>query len=380
MKTSLLLLVLLALLASNTIAQCIPAIPSNAVVVNTTQTINGGFDPVWVCSGDTLYSDGGFHTIFLESGAVMWTSGGIDTIYVKSGAKFYMNGGIHFIYYEVAADLFIAGGIPTQNECVAIAFDYSNAPVNGCALLLSSFFQPSDSSICTGDCISFSNLSTNATSWEWLFPGATPSTTTDENPPSVCYNQTGSYDVTLIASNGTISDTLTLTNFITASPPTIPPILFQNGDTLFSTGGYLTYQWYYEGTIITGATDYYYVASQNGNYSVSVTSNKGCGEATAEITFIATDLGAATQTAMNFFIYPNPVSEIYSVRILAAKHDSAEITLLDCAGSLVGHSLFVVTKGENKFEFDAAKLLPGVYFLNCFVNKESKVKKLVVIH
>lgn len=133
MKTKLLLTtVLSALFGLNASAQCNPVIPANAVVVNSTDTIDGGFDPIWVCTPDTLHSDGGFHNIFLETGAVMTTSGGIDTIYVKSGASFFMDGGIHVIYYRTLSDLNIVGGIPTQILCDTLKFNYINAPEGGC--------------------------------------------------------------------------------------------------------------------------------------------------------------------------------------------------------------------------------------------------------
>ncbi len=64
-------------------SQCLTAIPSNAHVVDSTQTVNGGFTPQWVCSGDTLISGGGIFNVYLEPGAVMTTCGGIDTIFVK---------------------------------------------------------------------------------------------------------------------------------------------------------------------------------------------------------------------------------------------------------------------------------------------------------
>jgi hypothetical protein len=124
------IILLFANLYSN--AQCIGNIPSNAVVVNATTTFNGGFDPIWVCTPDTLISDGGFHNIFLEPGSVMTTSGGIDTIYVKSGATFFMQGGIHVVYYLSPQDVFFGGGIPTKHLCDSLKFDYKNAPPNGC--------------------------------------------------------------------------------------------------------------------------------------------------------------------------------------------------------------------------------------------------------
>ncbi len=46
------------------LAQCDPAIPSNAVVVTSSTTISGGFDPVWVCSSAMFFTSGG-SVIFL---------------------------------------------------------------------------------------------------------------------------------------------------------------------------------------------------------------------------------------------------------------------------------------------------------------------------
>jgi len=115
-----------------TIAQCNPAIPNNANVVDSTQTVNGGFTPQWVCKDDTLFSGGGIFFVYLETGAVMSTGGGIDSIYVKNGATIIMNGGIHVILHEPLAILNVTGGIPTYYPCNTITFDYTNAPLIGC--------------------------------------------------------------------------------------------------------------------------------------------------------------------------------------------------------------------------------------------------------
>jgi large repetitive protein len=74
--------------------------------------------------------------------------------------------------------------------------------------------------MCEAGCVNFTDLSTNApTSWSWSFPGASPSTSTDQNPTNICYSADGSYDVTLIATNSSGSDTLTMTGFITVGAP-----------------------------------------------------------------------------------------------------------------------------------------------------------------
>lgn len=67
---------------------------------------------------------------------------------------------------------------------------------------------------CQGDSIQFSNFSINAvTGVEWFFEGGIPSTTT-EFDPTVVYPEPGKYDVRLIAANGELKDTLTLSEYV----------------------------------------------------------------------------------------------------------------------------------------------------------------------
>lgn len=67
---------------------------------------------------------------------------------------------------------------------------------------------------CAGNSIKFSDLSSFIpTAWNWNFPGGNPVTSNLQNPV-VNYGSTGSYDVTLIASNANGNDTLTMTNYV----------------------------------------------------------------------------------------------------------------------------------------------------------------------
>lgn len=60
---------------------------------------------------------------------------------------------------------------------------------------------------CSGSVITFSDQSTNTpTSWNWSFPGGSPSTSTVQNP-SITYTASGNYTVTLISANGTGTST-----------------------------------------------------------------------------------------------------------------------------------------------------------------------------
>lgn len=79
-------------------------------------------------------------------------------------------------------------------------------------------FNPTVRYICTGASLTFSDLSWKAdvTSWQWDFPGGTPSTSTDQNPV-IQYNTPGIYDVTLTASTSSGSNTLTRNAIVVVS-------------------------------------------------------------------------------------------------------------------------------------------------------------------
>lgn len=85
-------------------------------------------------------------------------------------------------------------------------------------------FSASDSLICPGDSVFFTDLTQdNPSAWQWLFPGGTPATSSAQNP-GVLYTAPGTYTVTLIATNGFGSDTIVKTNFIQVD--SLPNITF----------------------------------------------------------------------------------------------------------------------------------------------------------
>lgn len=69
-------------------------------------------------------------------------------------------------------------------------------------------------------------------SWKWIFEGGTPNISVDQNPGNIVYQQEGTFDVTLIATNALGSDTLTLADFITANYTILPEVAFSISDTI----------------------------------------------------------------------------------------------------------------------------------------------------
>jgi hypothetical protein len=254
--------------------------------------------------------------------------------------------------------------------CIAVS-NYSNSGIGGdktqanrdtnnittdfwiakyCEMLQANFTAPD---ACPGTCLTFTNLSNNGTAFQWSFPGATPDTSTAINPVNICYNSPGDYDVTLVASNAGGSDTLTLINFITVYP--YPPAqgIVQSSDTLFANQGAIGYQWYINGNLVSGATDYFYVAAQSGNFNVVAIDSNGC-EVEAVIFDVVAGVSAVAGTG-GVILSPNPATDY--IEIVSPLFISGEIEIV--VRNTVGEN--VITSAHRKL--DVGKLAHGMYFV-----------------
>ncbi len=229
-------------------------------------------------------------------------------------------------------------------------------------------FQSSDTTICTFDCISFIDQSTNATMWQWSFPGASPSSSTMQNPQNICYSTAGAFKVTLIATNSAGSDTVTFNNYISvnASPPT--PNITQSHDTLFCSTDptYTSYQWYMDTTLIQGATDTLYAFSQTGQYNVKVSNEKGCSIAVG-----ITVVGIKEFFGDNsIFLYPNPVGNEIIIRSKELRIENIGIY------NVLGQCVYAVQpqtiNSKPETAIDVSALSAGIYFVK-ITNKGNRL-------
>lgn len=137
-------------------------------------------------------------------------------------------------------------------------------------------FNVSNPGICQAGCVDFFDMSTgNPTSWLWIFQGATPSFSNQQNPTQICYATPGNFDVTLIVGNSTSTDTLTSSSMTVFTNPVTPLVTLMN-DTLYTTMGFASYQWFLNGNAIPGAVNYFHPVTTDGGYIVEVTDSNGC--------------------------------------------------------------------------------------------------------
>jgi len=223
----------------------------------------------------------------------------------------------------------------------------------GCGMLPVISFS-GDEFVCPGTCLNFTNLSLNATSYQWLFPGANPPISTDTDPQNICYNTPGTYDITLIATNANGSDTLVVPGYVTVY--NYPPAqgITQHGDTLVSNGGAITYQWYFNGNLIAGATDSFYVAAEGGNYNVVCTDSNGCEVEAVIFDVVAAVTPLSLGEGSGVRLFPNPAHDV--ILIKSSVSEIQKLKVMNIYGQTVLETV-------NADRLDISQLASGYYIL-----------------
>jgi PKD repeat protein len=231
-----------------------------------------------------------------------------------------------------------------------------------------SFTSPQE--VCAGSCIDFTNFSTNASSYQWYFPGSTQDTSTLSDPPAICYSIPGNYDVQLIAGNSSGSDTLFLQNYITVYPIPLAQTITQSGDTLFAIQGVLNYQWYYNNNLIPGATDYFYVAQASGDYMLIATNSDGC-EVVAEVSNVLAEIHLPVGNGQ-LAIFPNPLTDKLFLIGYPLLGTVAEIFVYNLMGEKISLDI-----DRELLTVNCKPLKPGIYFLEVVSDKKYFRSKFV---
>ncbi len=179
----------------------------------------------------------------------------------------YADAGIYTVVLTVENDCGTATKTVTINTLPTA--DFSADPTAGCAPLVVQFINESSS---------------NATSFIWQFPGGSPASSNLKNP-IVSYQVSGTYTVTLTAINGTGTNQITKTNYITVQ--NVPSSNFTfSVDTLKVTftnnsQGANTFLWNFGDGNTSTAPNPVHTYAQSGTYTVTLTATNACGSNTS---------------------------------------------------------------------------------------------------
>ncbi len=163
--------------------------------------------------------------------------------------------------------------------------DFAADEVEGCAPFEVQFYNYSSS---------------NATDFEWSFPGGSPPTSVAFQP-TVVYDNPGTYNVTLTAYNAAGQDVYTANNYITVNPQPNAVFTHSGGglQITFNSAGSLGdfYSWNFGDGQTSTAQNPVHTYAQGGTYTVTLTVSNGCGSKMLQQTVTVTGAPVADFSA-----------------------------------------------------------------------------------
>ncbi len=147
--------------------------------------------------------------------------------------------------------------------------------------------------------------------------------------------------------------------------PAPNPLITRTGSDL-STGNYSFYQWYYNGSPISGETTQDYTATANGSYTVQVIDTNGCiGESSP---VVITNVSIAEFGKYFFKAYPNPVQDML---IFETDLEVYEITFSNAIGA-------IITREFSPASLDVSSYPSGIYLLTVTSEGSKATKKIII--
>jgi PKD repeat protein len=238
---------------------------------------------------------------------------------------------------------------------------------------------------CKNQTITLSDNSTNTpTAWSWTLTGATPATSTLQNPV-VTYTNPGTYTISLASSNANgasaiVSKTISITNCGPVANFTSPASSCKNQTVALndnSTNTPTAWSWTLTGASPATSTLQNPVVTyaNAGTYTISLKSTNAGGASaivSKTIAINACNVGVNEiegSDAKNITVYPNPTNGSFTINLKAVSQVSIY--------NLLGDQIIAKNLEPGKHTIDIAEQATGVYFLS--INTENKHQHIKII-
>jgi PKD repeat protein len=232
--------------------------------------------------------------------------------------------------------------------------------------------------------VSFTDASTDATSWSWDFGDS--GTSSDQNP-SHEYAEPGSYTVALTVTNATGSDTETKANYITVSA--LQAVAQFEGSPTESNYDTLTvfftnlsenaddFSWDFgdENTSIEISPSHQYM--EPGVYTVSLVASNDYNSdtETKDGYIIVHGVGIDFVNEANISVYPNPGNGLFNISAIDNISGKVTVKILDQKANMVDQIKLNLSQPQ---QIDLTAQSVGIYYLLFENNGKQFIKKVVV--
>jgi len=335
-------------------------LPNAAGAITGTASLCAGTDGVAYSCAEILNAT--TYTWTLPAGATIATGAGTRNITVNFGAS------------AVSGNITVAGTNSCGNGTVSPAFAVTVNPLPAAAGTITG-----PASVCagsTGVAYSVPTIS-NATTYVWTAPaGATITAGGTTRNITVSYGTAAGSGVITVKGTNTCGNGAVASINITMNAIPPAPVITISGNVLTSsalTGN----QWYYEGTVIAGATSRTYTATHNTGYYWCVVTTNGCSSPISnKIWVVLTGMQALENSS--FSIYPVPNDGRFTVSISSPVAETYTIFVFNQLGAKIYELGDVNVTGTFEKQIDLRPVPTGIYSVVFFNSEHKVVKKLIV--
>ncbi len=160
------------------------------------------------------------------------------------------------------------------------------------------------------------------------------------------------------------------TCFLNNSAPAQPTITLAGSDLTTATA--TTYQWYFNGSLIIGATSQNYTPTADGIYVVRTTDVNGCVNVYSPGYVYSTLTAIEQLEGKAISVFPNPTNGIVDIDLNFQNPNQLSVVVYDSFGKVV------MTK-ENSSRIDLSTLSNGIYTMTISLDNKKPVYKKVVL-
>jgi len=229
-----------------------------------------------------------------------------------------------------------------------------------------------------------SSFNGDPVSWNWYFEGGIPETSLDENPV-VTYLDEGDFDVQLIASDGTETDTLLMENYIHVHNG--PDVYWENVPGLCNQGDdpYLLTEGrpeggVYSGEFVTEGKYFHPTQAGVGQHVVTYfyTNEYGCTDSADYTITVDECVGIGEEETFGLELYPNPTKGILNVSISATEFSRTDLKVLNVLGKEIYTQKGLNINGNYSTRIDLSAQPGGVYFVVISGDDQKIIRKILL--
>jgi hypothetical protein len=218
---------------------------------------------------------------------------------------------------------------------------------------------------------------TGALSYVWTVPsGATIVSGNNTNTITVDFSNSAVSGNMNVHGSNSCGDGTTSPDFaITVNTPPTGPIVTNTGTTLFSSAP-AGNQWFYQGTLLPGATAQSYVATQTGYYWDVVTINSCSSDTSNHKLIVITGIDPHSSPVIE--VYPVPNDGRFNVSITSTSRESFSIKVYNNLGINIYEETKVECNGSLQKVIDLRPVPSGVYTI-IFEDSQKQVTRKIVV-